>query len=537
MLPRPRLRTILLLVNIVVLGVPVLAFAGLQIYDTQLIRRTEAEVIAQAGHIKAHTERELSEAVEAAERDGVGDDFGIEGQVQWPETFYEYRPVEPKLDSSRSEVREPESDPAPPRGGLDPLWKHVGRHLEPMFEEAQRTTMAGMTVVDWQGNTVASTNSSQRQMSLHEREEVQRALDGEVVHLLREREDIPEEVSLESITRETSNRVFVSMPITYDDRIVGAVIVWRTPISLPQALYKNRGIFGTLLALILLGGFTITGLTAFYIGRPIRRLIDQTERIARDESDGTEPIGKPGTYEVQRLSESIADMATSLEERADYIRTFARSVSHEFKTPLTSIRGTVELLDDHFEAMSPEERQEFLQILDADAERLQQLVHRLLELAKADVARSGDGECDVVSVIDNVARAHRGDDFDIDIDADVDDASVAISEDALESALANLVVNAREHGDSRATIGVESGDDDRIVVSVEDDGPGISEANAERVFDEFFTTARERGGTGLGLSITRALLEAHDATIDYVPTDGGARFEMELPTTSSDRDQ
>ena len=539
MFPRPRLRTILLLVNLVVLVVPVLAFAGLQIYDTQLIRRTEAEVISQAAHIKAHTERELAYAIEEAQLDGLPDDFGVQGEVKWPEVFYDLRPIDPVLDSSRSEIRAPEGDPQPPRGGVDPLWEKVGDHMEPILVDAQRVTLAGMSVVDWQGNTVATTSSSHRDMSLYDREEIQRALDGEIVHLLRERDNIPEGISLESISRETSNRVFVAMPITYEGRIVGVVSVWRTPMSLPQALYKSRGIFLTLLALILLGGLTITGLTSFYIGRPILRLIDQTEKVARDESDGTEPIGKPGTYEVQRLSESIAEMAVSLEERADYIRTFARSVSHEFKTPLTSIRGTVELLQDHFDEMSEVEREEFLQILDADAERLQQLVHRLLELAKADVARSGDHRCDALSVVNAVAEAHRRDDFDIVVDTDLESAPVRISREALSAALTNLVVNAGEHGDSQAMIEVyyeESGDDGRegvVVIAIEDDGPGISEANAERIFDEFFTTARDRGGTGLGLSITRALLEAHDGSIRYVPTDAGARFELELIATSN----
>lgn len=525
MVPRPRLRTILLVVNIVVLVVPVLGIAALQIYDTQLIRRTEAEVISQGAHIKAVAELELGRAIEEAGHGEVGDDFGLDGAVQWPEQFYDFHPVEPVLDSSRVEIRAPEEDPRPPQGSPDPVWQRVGERTEPVLLKTQKTTLSGIAVVDWRGNVVASTNSSQRGMSLHHYEEVQRALDGEIVHLLRQREEIPQATSLESLSRETSNRVFFAMPLEYDGRIVGAVNVWRTPMSLPQALYKNRGILGLLLALMLLGGVTITGLTAFYIGRPIQRLIDQTERVTRDEGDGTEPIGKPGTYEVQRLSESIAEMATTLEERASYIRTFARSVSHEFKTPLTSIRGTVELLQDHFDEMSESEREQFLEIVDADAERLEQLVRRLLELAKADVARSGDGHCDARKVIADVADAHRSDDFDIAVDAPDSPVDVAIGDEALRAALSNLLVNAREHGDRRAIVELRPGDE-HVVIVVEDDGPGISEANADQIFDEFFTTARDRGGTGLGLSITRALVEAHDGSIRHVSAAGGARFEI-----------
>ena len=526
-MPRPRLRTILLLVHLVVLGVPILAVAGLQIYDTQLIRHTEAEVISQASHVKAQTERELARIIDESDHDELPPEFGIAGEVDWPETFYEYRPLEPVLDSSEDPVLEPEPPPEPPRGAPDPLMQRVGEYVEPALLEAQRTTMSGSNVVDWHGNTVATTNSSQRDMSLYHREEVERALDGEIVRLLREREHIPEGISLESVARETSNRVFMSMPVTHNDRIVGAVTVWRTPKSLPQALYDNRTVFGLLLVLMLLGGLTISGLTSFYIGRPIERLIDQTERAAKDEADGTETIEKPGTREVQLLSESIAAMASSLQERADYIRTFARSVSHEFKTPLTSIRGTVELLEDHLEEMSPEERDDFLEMLDADAHRLEQLVGRLLELAKADVATPDDTECDVRAIVDTVAEAYRTDDFDIVVEAADGPLPASVDADALESALTNLVINAREHGGDVATIRIDT-DGDETVIRVADDGPGISAANAERIFDEFFTTARDSGGTGLGLSITKALIEAYEGSIRHVPREGGACFEISL---------
>ena len=532
MLPRPRLRTILLLVNLVVLGVPILAVAALQIYDTQLVRQTEAEVISQTAHLKAHAEHQLTRIIEESDGDESPAEFGRSGEIDWPREFFEYRPLEPVLDSSTDEIRPPEAPPKTPSGSADPLLNSVGERIEPAMRQAQRTTMSGMAVVDWRGHTVATTNQSQEGKSLRHREEIEGALDGDIVRILRRREHIPEGLSLESVARETSNRVFMAMPLTRGDRIVGAAMVWRTPKSLPQALYDNRTAFGLLLVVMLLGGLTIAGLTAFYIGRPIERLIDQTDRAAREEGDGSEPIAKPGTREVQRLSESIAAMASSLQERADYIRTFARSVSHEFKTPLTSIRGTVELLDDHLEEMSDDERQNFLEMLDDDARRLEQLVGRLLELAKADVATSDDEHCDIAAVASEVADTCGGADFDVIVDGDDIDAIAAIAADALESALTNLVVNAQRYGGDRVSISIEAGDADRFILRVEDNGPGISEGNAERIFDEFFTTARDSGGTGLGLSITRALLEAHGGSIRYVPTDGGACFELSLPAVA-----
>ena len=90
------------------------------------------------------------------------------------------------------------------------------------------------------------------------------------------------------------------------------------------------------------------------------------------------------TREAQSLSESIVTMARTLEARADYVRDLALGISHEFKTPLTGIRGGAELLRDHLDEMSADERRKFLSNILADTERLERLVRRILELARAD---------------------------------------------------------------------------------------------------------------------------------------------------------
>jgi signal transduction histidine kinase len=99
-----------------------------------------------------------------------------------------------------------------------------------------------------------------------------------------------------------------------------------------------------------------------------------------------------GTREIAELSHSLVTMAETLEARADYIRGFAAEVSHEFKTPLAAMRGTVELLQEHLATMTEAERRSFLANLAEDVTRLDRLVRRLLDLARADVMRrSGPG--------------------------------------------------------------------------------------------------------------------------------------------------
>lgn len=531
---RPRLQTILVMVNLAILIVPVLGIAGLRIYETELVRRTEAKCISQAAFVKAEAERELIHLLATRGVEALPESSGRPGQVQWPINIDDrLRPIEPVLSTSRSPILDQEEPPVPPRGGADPFLWEIGQRLEPTLIEAQKVTLSGLSMVDIQANVVASTSTSHREMGLSHREEVMAALDhGEITRVLRRRGGAPDGWTLESLSRETDVRVFVAMPLEHQGHLVGAVVVWRTPQSLPKTLYENRQILLLLLAMMIIAGLGMAAVTSFYIGRPIQRLILQTERVTREEGDGTRPIDNPGTYEVQRLSASIAEMAQALQKRAEYIQAFARSVSHEFKTPLTSIRGAAELLQDHIDDMSVDERDEFLRNLDADARRLEHLVQRLLELARADVVTQSDEVIDPAALAEELAMALSRGEFDVVVDPPEEALLAKCSRHALSDALTNLLVNARKYGGTFVTVEIRAVEEG-VEILVTDDGPGISEGNREKIFEEFFTTARDSGGTGLGLSITRTLVEAQGGAVELVPTEEGARFRILLPRATS----
>ena len=202
------------------------------------------------------------------------------------------------------------------------------------------------------------------------------------------------------------------------------------------------------------GGLTVlllmcvaTALTTLMITRPLKALIRQAQQVTRGETKGVSaPLKNPGTYEVDLLSKSLAQMSATLEGRANYIRTFASNVSHEFKTPLTSIRGTVELLKDHFEDMSAEDRDRFLHILEHDADRLTKLVRRLLDLARADVVQPGSEQAQVAEAFKRVADRFCSDGMNVTVDAAPELGPVAMAPEVLESILSNLVDNSRQHG-------------------------------------------------------------------------------------------
>jgi signal transduction histidine kinase len=273
--------------------------------------------------------------------------------------------------------------------------------------------------------------------------------------------------------------------------------------------------------------------------RPLQALVRLAQRATAGEQGAVVALARPVTQEVAELSQAVATMAQHLEQRADYIRSFAAHVSHEFKTPLTAIRGAVELLRDHADTMTTKERERFLGNLDQDAEHLQLLVRRLLELARADVMQATlTDSADVAAVVRRLAVRYRNAGLAVTMMEPLPPVNAAMAEDVLESILSNLLDNAQQHGGNAVTLaltcpslGAES--DTALLIEISDNGPGISTANAAHVFEPFFTTARSRGGTGLGLAVVQSLLATHRGTIQLGETSAGTRMQIRLPVGRS----
>ena len=521
----PRLRTVLLIVNVIILAMPLLAIAGLRLYDSELIRQTEAELIAQGAFVESTYRHALRDAFAAESRD-LGE-YGQPAQAKIQTVDGKFLPVAPRLDANADTVRDPAPDPSPRISPVEPAALMAGSRITPILEEAQRITFAGIRVVDAHGTVVASTAGESR-VSIGEHEEVQRALKGEFVSLLRKRVSDSPRPPIESISRRTNVRVFVAMPVLHGDRVVGAVVLSRTPMSIAKALYTNRFVFFAMLLALLAGVALITVLTVLTIQRPITALIRQTRKIA-EEPMSSAVIDNPGTREFQELSTAFASMAAALAEREKYLTGFARNVSHEFKTPLTSIRGSVELLQDHMAEMEPSERDEFLAVVAAECDRLERLVQGLLELARADVHRPGAETSVLAEAVEAVANSCRAADFDVEVDVGAE-IEVGMAREALETVLANVLENARAHGGQQAWVKAEPAGE-HVELTVWDDGPGIDNANADRIFEEFFTTARDSGGTGLGLAIIQTMLQVHGASI-RLENAASATFVLQLPRST-----
>jgi two-component system, OmpR family, sensor histidine kinase ChvG len=276
-------------------------------------------------------------------------------------------------------------------------------------------------------------------------------------------------------------------------------------------------------ALVLLAGLVSRGVT-----RPVERLSAASRAVAAGGGE-IPPTPALAAAEIQALYEDFRAMAERIERRGRYLRDFAAAVSHEFKTPLAGINGAVELLQDHFGAMSTEDRRRFLDNIAGDSARLSQLVTRLLDLARADMAIPEAGvSADAGVALARAAEREGRADFSVEIVAPTNLPRVAAPETTLESALTMLLQNARQAGARSAALGAVAARDS-LVITVSDDGPGVPRADRERLFEPFFTSRRSEGGTGLGLPIARSLLAASGGTLELIESANGAKFRMTLP--------
>jgi|SRR5829696_4476817 len=306
------------------------------------------------------------------------------------------------------------------------------------------------------------------------------------------------------------------------------------------------------LAFGVLGGALLALLAGLATARramePIAELAAAARRIERTR-DTSQRVPHPQSEdEVAELARTLDSMLQSLDAaRAETEgallrqREFVADASHELRTPLTSVLANLELLE---EVLDGEQREAAASALRSSL-RMRRLVADLLLLARADAGRVAPHRpVDVAEVVTEVAAELEpvAGDHPLSIAAEPG-AEVEGVRDELHRLVLNLMENALRHTDPgtavEATVERRNGD---VVVSVEDDGPGIAPELRDKVFERFYRGAGDRSGSsGLGLSIVRAVAESHHGSVRLEePLDGrGARFVVRLPardhtTTVSD---
>lgn len=216
--------------------------------------------------------------------------------------------------------------------------------------------------------------------------------------------------------------------------------------------------------------------------------------------------------------------------RADLVST----VAHELRSPLTSVKGFTATLLAKWERFTDEQKKHMLTTVNADADRVTRLLTELLDVSRIDAGRLEMRRqvVDLSSLVIRAVAARVADGepesrFVVVIAADLPETWA--DPDKLDQVIANLVENALRHGEGTVTVTVAPWGDGTEVL-VEDEGEGIAEETAVRVFTRFWRGSTRRGGTGLGLYIVKGLVEAHGGSVEVGrASTGGARFRFVLP--------
>lgn len=276
------------------------------------------------------------------------------------------------------------------------------------------------------------------------------------------------------------------------------------------------------------------------VAQPVRKLTAASEAMARGDFDQRVEVGRDD--EVGRLARSFSVMAEHVGERDSQMRALLANVSHDLKTPMTSITGYAQALTDG--TAGPEDTEHIGQVIKEEAEHVNHLLADLLYLGEIDagqvVTRRDDIPLDdlIARCLRHVEPQVRAKDVAISTELEPDMVLRQVDSDKVERALTNVLDNAAKFTPAGGSIDVRGWCENgvgprRIKCAVTNTGASIPAEDIPRVFDRFFRGDRARrtsAGSGLGLAITRQLVELNDGTIEAANApSGGVTFTLSLP--------
>ncbi len=346
--------------------------------------------------------------------------------------------------------------------------------------------------------------------------------------------------------------VSVAVPVQRFRAVLGALLLSTQGGDIDDIVAAERW---AILRVFLVAAVVTTVLAVMVAGTiagPVRRLAAAAEQVRRGVDSRQEiPEFEGRQDEIGNLARNLRDMTNALYNRIDAIERFAADVAHELKNPLTSLRSAVETLP---LARNEESRGRLLHVILHDVRRLDRLISDISDASRldAELARSNTEQLDLGELLGGLVhvahevRREGQPDVTLELEKSRDPKAFRLSGNGsrLGQVFHNLLDNARSFSPADGKVRVTARREGReIVVTVDDDGPGIRPDVAERIFERFYTDRPEGeefgNNSGLGLSISRQIVEAHRGTIladnrveedeDGVERILGARFTVRLP--------
>lgn len=293
--------------------------------------------------------------------------------------------------------------------------------------------------------------------------------------------------------------------------------------------------FGALLLSVLLSALLVRSIV-----RPLERLAHGTREISAGRFGYR--LEATGHDEFSQVAREFNTMTARLDELDRMKRDFVSNVSHDLKTPLSSMQETTEVLLEQLPGPLTETQRRLLRLNQEGGQRLAAMIAKLLEISRLDSAPAPDVEVTDIGLLAryavgraNTAWSSRGGGPSVTLSEADRQLRVRVDSEGISQVLDNLLENAIKFsppdGVVRVSVAEQGG---AVVISVADEGPGIPDADKERVFERFYQTKAGRAvrsrGVGLGLSICRHIVAMHGGTIrvtDNVPT--GSVFSVMLP--------
>ncbi|MEM9205048.1 MAG: sensor histidine kinase [Pseudomonadota bacterium] len=320
--------------------------------------------------------------------------------------------------------------------------------------------------------------------------------------------------------------VSVGVPIQRARPIVGALMLSTEGANIEDTLRGERlnvirafAVAATIMVILSI-------LLASTIAGPLGRISEAAMRVRRSPKAKAQiPEFSDRSDEIGHLSRSMREMTDALYKRMEAIERFAADVAHELKNPLTSLRSAVETLP---RVKRPEDRDRLIEIVQHDVRRLDRLISDISDASRldAELARSEADIVDMADLVEAVVRvtnevAHDDDPqivFSVDKERQTDLFFVSGHETRLGQVISNLIDNARSFSPrgGEVQVGLASSQGS-VILTVDDDGPGIDPANTDRIFERFYTDRPDGEAfgqnSGLGLSISKQIVTAYGGSI------------------------
>jgi len=336
----------------------------------------------------------------------------------------------------------------------------------------------------------------------------------------------------------------VLAPITTNYKINGYVVIHYSTDKLERQTNNHLNISYILLVILFFLSLIILFFFTEMVYGPLKRITAATEQYAQGNMHYK--LSVESEDEMGYLAASLSYMAEKVANSEDNQKKFIANVSHDFRSPLTSIRGYLEAMLDG--TIPPEAHEKYIAIVLNETERLTKLTNGLLQLNNLNtegmVLQKTD--FDINNVIRNTVASFEGTCSSKNISLNLvltgEEMTVHADADRVQQVLYNLLDNAIKFSHNSSEIKLETYEKKhKLFVSVKDYGIGIPKESLKLIFERFYKTDLSRGkdkkGTGLGLSIVKEIIQAHNENINVISTEGaGTEFIFSLPIVDTDED-